>query len=157
VLSARTLLQIPERSLDLDGSYPAVAALLRRYGEPADIGAQWFERMVFNIALGNTDDHPLNHLFGWDGSKLRLMPAFDLEPRGGQDGDRHQMRITPDSFQGSLDNAAAAAAEFGLSRRQAAASIKRMRNTFADQWRNVAVQTGCDETLQNHIRAGLRL
>lgn len=156
VLSVRSLLQVPEASLDLDGSYPAVAELLRRQGTPADIGERWFERMVFNIVLGNTDDHPLNHLFGWDGRDLRLMPAFDLEPCGGRDGGRHQMRISPDSYEGTLDNAVAAAAEFGLSARQAWACIERIRGEFVG-WRTVAQALGCGVTLQGHIKAGLRI
>lgn len=157
VLSARTLLQVPEGSLDLDGSYPALAALLRKQGTPADIGERWFERMVFNIVLGNTDDHPLNHLFGWDGKRLRLMPVFDLEPCGSRDEGRHQMRITKDSFQGSLENAAAAAAEFGLSSRQAARCIDHIRGEFEGSWRSVASNLGCTAVLQGHIQAGLRL
>lgn len=156
VLSARSLLQIQERSLDLDGSYPALAVLLRRLGTPANIGARWFERMVFNIVLGNTDDHPLNHLFGWNGRELRLMPAFDLEPCGGRDGRRHQMRISPDSYQGTLENAAAAAGEFGLSAKQASACIKRIRGEFAG-WRAVARSLECSTSLQGHILAGLSL
>jgi serine/threonine-protein kinase HipA len=156
VLSARTLLQVPEGSLDLDGSYPALAELLRRLGRPSDIGLRWFERMVFNIVLGNTDDHPLNHLFGWNGRDLRLMPAFDLEPCGGRDGGRHQMRISPQGYQGSLENAAAAAGEFGLSTRRASTCIKRIRSEFAD-WRAAAQSLGCGTSLQGHIQAGLRM
>ena len=37
--------------------------------------------MLLNIFIGNTDDHALNHLFGWDGQALSLLPAFDLEPQ----------------------------------------------------------------------------
>jgi len=157
VLSARTLLQVPEGSLDLDGSYPALAALLRKQGTSADIGERWFERMAFNIVLANIDDHALNHLFGWDGKWLRLMPAFDLEPCGSRDEGRHQMRITKDSFQGSLENAAAAAAEFGLSSRQAARCIDHIRGEFEGSWRSVASNLGCTAVLQGHIQAGLRL
>jgi serine/threonine-protein kinase HipA len=157
VISARSLLRVSEAALDLDGSYPAIAALLRRQGTPADIGERWFDRMAFNIVLGNTDDHPLNHLFGWDGADLRLMPAFDLEPCGGRDDGRHQMRIGKSGFQGSVENALSMAAEFGLSARQARSRIERIQQIFREAWRTEAEALNCGPELLGHIQAGLRL
>jgi serine/threonine-protein kinase HipA len=157
VISARTLLGIPEASLDLDGSYPAIAEQLRRGGMPAEAAAQWFDRMVFNIVIGNTDDHPLNHLFGWNGRWLSLMPAFDLEACGGRDGGRHQMQIHAQSHLGSFDNALSAAAEFGLSRKQAQARIDRIRDEVARDWRAVAASQSCSSAAMDQIKAGLVL
>lgn len=84
------------------------------------------------------------------------MPAFDLEPCGGRDGGRQQMRIGLQSYQGTLENAAAAAGEFGLSAKQATIRIDRIRKVFAD-WRTVAQSLGCGTSLQGHILAGLRM
>jgi serine/threonine-protein kinase HipA len=157
VISARSLLGIQEASLDLDGSYPAIAERLRRSGMPAEAAAQWFDRMLFNIAIGNTDDHPLNHLFGWNGRWLSLMPAFDLEPCGGRDERRHPMRIHGMSHIGSFDNALAAAAEFGLSRKQSQARVEHIRSTVARDWRAVAASQSCSDSAMDQIRAGLVL
>lgn len=77
ILSVRTLQGLSERQMLSAASYPGVARLLR---QSADAAARWFDRMVFNIVLGNTDDHALNHLFGWDGRRLKLMLVFDLDP-----------------------------------------------------------------------------
>ena len=63
--------------------YPAIAQMLRDSASDGRAAAQWFDRMVFNVAIGNVDDHALNHLFGWNGHHLSLMPAFDLEPQPG--------------------------------------------------------------------------
>jgi len=38
--------------------------------------------MVFNILVGNTDDHARNHAAFWDGKQLTLTPAYDICPQG---------------------------------------------------------------------------
>jgi len=55
--------------------------VLRRDGIDADVGRRLFERIVFNIAIGNTDDHARNHAAFWDGTHLELTPAYDLCPQ----------------------------------------------------------------------------
>jgi serine/threonine protein kinase HipA of HipAB toxin-antitoxin module len=56
--------------------------VLRELGrDPQDIGRTLFERIVFNIAIGNNDDHARNHAALWDERSLELTPAFDLTPR----------------------------------------------------------------------------
>ena len=143
VLSARTLMNLSDRrSLDA-GSYPGIAHRLRQSGESAEVAASWFDRMVFNVAIGNTDDHALNHLFGWDGRALRLMPAFDLEPQ--IDAGRlrtHQLIIGEAGSAGSLDNVLSAHAEFGLSRVAAQARIRRIVEPIAGGWKHVAEELG---------------
>jgi serine/threonine-protein kinase HipA len=39
-----------------------------------------FRRMVFNVLLGNRDDHVRNHAFLLDGDRWNLSPAYDLTP-----------------------------------------------------------------------------
>jgi serine/threonine-protein kinase HipA len=39
-----------------------------------------FRRMVFNVLLGNRDDHVRNHAFLMHGTKWSLSPAYDLTP-----------------------------------------------------------------------------
>lgn len=156
LLSARTLLSIPESRIDLDGSYPALAETLRRHSQDAADSHRWFDRMVFNILIGNTDDHPLNHLFGWDGQRLRLMPAFDLEACGGRDELRHQMRITPDSLIGDVPAALSVCAEFGLDRRRASARIGQLRQTIAGHWAPLAQRLQCSAAATAVIRRSLR-
>lgn len=115
LLSARTLQGLSERRMLDSASYPTIARLLRRSSDDASAAAQWFERMVFNIALGNTDDHGLNHLFGWNGRQLSLMPAFDLEQQAiDEDLRSHEMIIGAQGKASRFDNALSAAEDFGL-------------------------------------------
>ena len=62
--------------------YLRLADALRRIGCPlADLQELW-HRLVFNILVGNDDDHPRNHAALYDGAarRWRLSPAFDIVP-----------------------------------------------------------------------------
>jgi serine/threonine-protein kinase HipA len=63
-------------------SYPQLAASLRRIGCPDEDLIELFGRMIFNILIGNDDDHPRNHAAIWrqGEGKWRISPAFDIVP-----------------------------------------------------------------------------
>lgn len=103
--------------------------------------------MLFNVAIGNTDDHPLNHLFGWDGQHLSLMPAFDLEPQLSAADDRlHELVIGHSGRTGSLENVLSQHAEFGLRRDQAEQRVQRMLEVIRGNWRQALEMVGLRET-----------
>jgi serine/threonine-protein kinase HipA len=58
-LSVLSLMQWDERDR-LHWDYPAIADIMRRYMTATDIG-ELYRRMIFNILVHNTDDHPRNH------------------------------------------------------------------------------------------------
>ncbi|MFZ6818948.1 type II toxin-antitoxin system HipA family toxin [Undibacterium sp. Ji22W] len=65
------------------GSYLDIAQVLTEHGARGSIEtdlAQLFRRLVFNVAIGNRDDHLRNHGFLRDDSGWRLAPAFDMNP-----------------------------------------------------------------------------
>lgn len=72
-----------DRTDSTGASYLDLAETIERHGDPAHIDAdleQLFRRAVFNVLIGNRDDHLRNHGFlrahgGW-----RLAPAFDVNP-----------------------------------------------------------------------------
>jgi serine/threonine-protein kinase HipA len=86
MISGLTALQLHETEASV-ASYPELAFFIRRSGEhyPADV-KQLFRRMIFNILIGNTDDHARNHAFFWNGNHYTLTPAYDICPllRAGQ-------------------------------------------------------------------------
>jgi len=80
MVSALTMLGLDE----MEGryaTYPDLLDVLRRTGTDAAIGRRLFERIVFNVAVGNNDDHARNHAAFWDGKALDLTPAYDLCPQ----------------------------------------------------------------------------
>jgi serine/threonine-protein kinase HipA len=78
--SAMTLLAATES----DGtSYLEIVGLIEASGTSTRIGddlEQLFRRVLFNILIGNRDDHLRNHGFLREGNGWRLCPAFDVNP-----------------------------------------------------------------------------
>ncbi|MBC3873166.1 type II toxin-antitoxin system HipA family toxin [Undibacterium flavidum] len=65
------------------GSYLDIAQVLTEHGSRGFIEtdlAQLFRRLLFNVTIGNRDDHLRNHGFLRDDSGWRLAPAFDVNP-----------------------------------------------------------------------------
>jgi len=107
--------------------------VLRELGrEPQDIGRRLFERVVFNIAIGNNDDHARNHAAFWDGDSLELTPAFDLTPQPrSTDTSAQAMAIGRDGSRASqFSVCVAAAADYGLSRPEAKQIVERIVSTI---------------------------
>lgn len=73
--------QSPDPEHHHPASYLELAAFISRYGMniKPDL-AELFRRIVFNVAVKNTDDHLRNHGFLHDGSGWRLSPAYDINP-----------------------------------------------------------------------------
>lgn len=65
------------------GSYLDIAQVITEHGARGFIEvdlAQLFKRLLFNVAIGNRDDHLRNHGFLREDSGWRLAPAFDMNP-----------------------------------------------------------------------------
>jgi serine/threonine-protein kinase HipA len=83
--SAMTLLE--RQDGDPDASYLDIAEYLAGNGAQGHIDtdlAQLFRRVVFNVLVGNRDDHLRNHGFIREASGWRLSPAFDMNPNPGK-------------------------------------------------------------------------
>jgi len=66
---------------DYEASYLELAEYITQHGAASatDLEQLW-RRIVFNIAVSNTDDHLRNHGFMLDQKGWRLSPAYDLNP-----------------------------------------------------------------------------
>jgi serine/threonine-protein kinase HipA len=130
------------------GSYPEMLDVLRELGRaPQGVGRSVFERVVFNVAIGNNDDHARNHAAFWDGQSLELTPAFDLTPQiRSTDTSAQAMAIGRDgSRASSFAVCVAAAADYGLSRPEAREVVDRIVTTIQEHWRDAADSTGMSE------------
>ena len=79
--SAMTLLK--RRDAEAGASYLDLALLIQDHGAPGAIEAdleQLFRRVVFNVMVGNRDDHLRNHACLRTPGGWRLAPAFDMNP-----------------------------------------------------------------------------
>lgn len=122
-------------------TYPGILDVLREYGsEPDRVGGDLFDRMVFNMAISNSDDHARNHAAFWDGKHLTLTPAYDLAPglRSGETATQ-AMDLDRDGTRDSTFAAAIRSAHiYGLDRRAARTRIDRIRGSIEDNWNDAA-------------------
>lgn len=85
--SAMTQLQYYDGEHSHGASYLEIAEFLSNQGAQtkADLAQLW-RRIVFNIAVSNTDDHLRNHGFLLTDKGWKLSPAYDLNPTVGKQG-----------------------------------------------------------------------
>jgi serine/threonine-protein kinase HipA len=136
------------------GSYPEMLDVLRELGRaPQDLGRRLFERIIFNIAIGNNDDHARNHAAFWDGESLELTPAFDLTPQPrSTDTSAQAMAIGRDGSRASQFSACvAAAADYGLSRPDAREVVDHVVSKIEAQWPDAADAAGLTEADRNAL------
>ena len=95
-------------------TYAAIVSAALRMGIE-NAGEVMFRRMVFNYAIGNTDDHLRNHGFLFDGA-WRLAPAFDLVVIGGP---AHSIGLGQDGLRRAMDNVLSRLGDFGMTRERA--------------------------------------
>jgi serine/threonine-protein kinase HipA len=151
MVSALTLLELDEMMARY-ASYETLAELVRyRFAEPKDDLRELFSRLVFNILCGNTDDHARNHAAFWDGSTLRLTPAYDICPQARTGNEATQaMLILENNRFSRLDVCLAASPQFQLSDSQARAIIDQQIDRIERNWDAVceeAALTAVDKAL----------
>lgn len=85
--SAMTQLQYYDGEQSKGATYLELAEFLVTQGAQtqADLAQLW-RRIVFNIAVSNTDDHLRNHGFLLSKNGWNLSPAYDLNPIAGKHG-----------------------------------------------------------------------
>lgn len=82
-----TQLQYYDGERSQGASYLEIAEFLSIHGAQTkqDLAQLW-RRIVFNIAVSNTDDHLRNHGFLLTSKGWKLSPAYDLNPSVGKQG-----------------------------------------------------------------------
>ncbi|MDA0323822.1 MAG: HipA domain-containing protein [Verrucomicrobia bacterium] len=112
--------------------YPGMASRMRRHMSAGHL-VELFRRMVFNVMVRNTDDHPRNHGFLVRGGEIELSPAYDIVPALTQAGVgteyRLAMSVGDEGREATLPNVLSRSAQFGLLESEATQIIGGMRAT----------------------------
>ena len=105
--------------------------------------------MIFNILVGNTDDHARNHAAFRDDKQLTLTPAYDICPQGrtGQEASQ-SMNILGDNKLSQLGNCLAARNSFQLSEDAAKDIIQLQVTTIRGHYSVVCKEAGLSEVDQ---------
>ena len=131
-------------------SYAQLAeSITDRFEHAAVAQEELFQRLVFNILVGNTDDHARNHAAFWDGATHVLTPAYDIAPQRRITREANQaMVLANESRAAQLRNAAAVAPDFSISTRRFQQIVDRQVGAIIDNWTAI-----CDEAmLSSHER-----
>lgn len=127
--------------LKADGYYYAgyrdMAEVIRHVStQPGQDLQRLYRQMVFNVMIGNTDDHLKNFIVLHNDDGWKLSPAFDLVPNIGFNRE-HVLRIGYDSTPPDLETLLQEAKHFGLKRRQQAQEVVMEVHKAVLEWNTV--------------------
>jgi serine/threonine-protein kinase HipA len=153
LVSALTVLALDERWAR-EASYPNLVDQIRVQGGAFKKDArELFSRLVFNVLIGNTDDHARNHSFFVEGATIRLTPAYDITPfprAGGEAG--HGMKITRASNLSRIRLCLDTAAEFGLSAEEALAIVEGQICGIIEHFDALCEEVGMAPSVRERLR-----
>ena len=140
-LSAMTVLGKKDGNNYSDGSsYLDIAYAIREQGSRVkhDL-TELFRRILFSIAVSNSDDHLRNHGFLFEPKGLYLSPMFDVNP----DPDASGLSLNIDETDNSMDFDLAinTSKYFDITKDDAAAMVKQIRSQTAS-WSYIAERFG---------------
>ena len=140
--SAMTLLGKNDDASAADGSsYLDIVSLIRKYGAtPKKDLLELWKRIVFNMAVSNTDDHLKNHGFVLTNEGWRLSPLYDVNPNS--EGDVLSLNV--DEYNNLIDFELAldVAPTFGLTEKQAKIHLDEIKSIVENNWRILAKKYG---------------
>ncbi len=114
---------------------------------------QLWRRIVFNIAVSNTDDHLRNHGFILNNEGWMLSPAYDLNPSIDKDG----LALNIDMDNNSLDfELAKSVGDFFRLNHSEMDNILNEVFTSVKQWKEVAHKIGISRSEQELMQAAFR-
>lgn len=150
--SAMTLLGKTDGASAADGtSYLEIAGFIKAYGSnpKSDLLELW-KRIVFNMAVTNTDDHLRNHAFMLSKNGWTLSPLYDVNPV--PYGDELSLLVDDEDNSISIDLAIRTAPRFGISEVEAERKAKEMILVIRDNWERLAKKYGLSRGQIEYMR-----
>ncbi len=154
--SAMTLLGKTDGASAEDGSsYLDLASIIVSNGAnpTADLVELW-KRIVFNMAVSNTDDHLRNHAFILKKSGCALSPLYDVNPV--PYGDELSLNVNEDDNRISIKLAIDTAHRFGIKEEDAVNFAKEITETVKNNWENLAKKYGIPRGKIEDMRPAFR-
>ena len=150
--SAMTMLGKVDGASSEDGSgYLDIASFIRSNGEnPKNDLQELWKRIVFNMAISNTDDHLRNHGFLLSKSGWRLSPMYDTNPV--PYGDTLSLNVSETDNSISIDLALESAKYYELSNDGAIEISNSILSTVKENWEKLAVKYGISRNEIEYMR-----
>jgi serine/threonine-protein kinase HipA len=150
--SAMTLLGYTDGTNFHDGvSYLELAEFITQHGASVnqDLEELW-RRIVFNIAIKNTDDHLRNHGFILTDRGWKLSPAYDINPN--EYGTSLSLNISETDNSLNFDLALSVGVYFRINAKQGYEIIKKI-NAAVNKWRSFSKEIGIAKQEQDRMES----
>lgn len=136
--SAMTMLNQSDGASASDGvGYLDILSFIRAYGcVPKEDSKELWRRIVFSMAVSNTDDHLRNHGFLLESNGWRLSPMYDVNPT--PFGDALALNVSDTDNTISLSLALEVAEYFEYSTAEAKEEADHILVTVRENWRRIA-------------------
>ncbi|MBR6308786.1 MAG: type II toxin-antitoxin system HipA family toxin [Lachnospiraceae bacterium] len=122
-------------------SYLDIASVIRmRSVTPDKDTHELWKRIVFNMAVSNTDDHLRNHGFLLAKDGWTLSPVYDVNPN--VYGDALSLNVDSNNNVIDFNLALSVSKMYGISAEKAKEGIKEISGTVESNWKRIAKQYG---------------
>ena len=125
---------------DRTGYLDMVSFIKSNGASPKEDLIELWRRVVFNMAVSNTDDHLRNHGFLLTRNGWRLSPLYDVNPV--EEGDELALNVSETDNRISIDLAIETAHYYGIKGTDARRMADEILVTVRDNWERVAKQCG---------------
>lgn len=155
--SAMTLLGKTDGASAADGSsYLDIVSFIKSHGaQPKQDLRELWKRVVFNMAVSNTDDHLRNHAFILTKKGWILSPLYDVNPI--PYGDELSLNVDADDNEISIDLAVDTATQFGISKEEAETIAEEILSIVGDNWERIASSYGITRGQIEDMRPAFRV
>lgn len=150
--STMTLLGKTDGAYFEDGtSYLDILSFIKGYSiSPKSDSLELWKRIVFNIAVSNTDDHLRNHGFilmqeGW-----KLSPLYDVNPN--IYGEYLSLNIDENDNSLNFELALNTCELYGISKQDALKIIDNIKNIVSGQWKEIAKKYGLSRSSIEYMK-----
>ena len=153
MLSGLSLLGLDELEARY-ASYSELADVIRmHFNHPTQQLTELYKRLVFNVVVGNTDDHARNHSAFWDGKSLQLTPAYDISPqlRVGFEATQAMRIDGVDAQASTLKNVLSVCDRFLLSEIKAKKIINHQITVLNKRWSSLCDASKLNKREQNRL------
>jgi serine/threonine-protein kinase HipA len=156
--SAMTLLEHKDGNNYQSGaSYLELVDFIISKGAPSKVSRdleELWRRIVFSIAVSNSDDHLRNHGFLLSKEGWELSPAYDINPNEQADG--LSLNVSYDSNALDYDLAKSVAQDFRLTSKKADEILIRVKSEVS-LWKSIVSKYGIGRSEQERMEKAFRL
>ncbi|MCD8104356.1 MAG: type II toxin-antitoxin system HipA family toxin [Lachnospiraceae bacterium] len=141
---------------DSSASYLDLAKFIRENGaSPKEDLQELWSRIVFSMAVSNTDDHLRNHGFLLAGKGWQLAPLYDVNPC--VYGDSLSLNVSDMDNTMDYDLAISTAKYYGIDTQKAQRMVRDISGEVKSHWQSTAKSYGISRAAMEYMRSAFSL